>query len=138
MGRKKKCKHSHILYRILQFKRKQQQQIEGTPVFQELIRGVKIITHGNHARTLQSNQPSTCAETVPSTGGLLIWAGLREERTHLQCGRRGLNPWIGNIPWRKKWQPTPVFLPGEPHGQRSPGGYSPGGHKSWTRLSTYA
>ena len=36
---------------------------------------------------------------------------------------------IGKIPWRRKWQPTPVFLPGESHGQRSLGGYSPWGHK---------
>ena len=33
------------------------------------------------------------------------------------------------ILWRKKWQPTPVFLPGESHGQRSLAGYSPWGHK---------
>ena len=33
------------------------------------------------------------------------------------------------ILWRRKWQPTPVFLPGEFHGQRSLVGYSPGGHK---------
>ena len=33
--------------------------------------------------------------------------------------------WVGKIPWRRKWQPTPVFLPGEPHGQRSLAGYSP-------------
>ena len=32
-------------------------------------------------------------------------------------------------PWRRKWQPTPVFLPGESYGQRSPAGYSPWGHK---------
>ena len=32
-------------------------------------------------------------------------------------------------PWRRKWQPTPVFLPGESHGQRIPAGYSPWGHK---------
>ena len=35
------------------------------------------------------------------------------------------NPWVRKIPWRRKWQPTPVFLPGEPHGQRSLVGYSP-------------
>ena len=29
------------------------------------------------------------------------------------------NPWVGKIPWRRAWQPTPVFLPGESHGQRS-------------------
>ena len=39
-----------------------------------------------------------------------------------QCGRRkrcGFDPWVGKIPWRRKWQLTPVFLPGESHGQRS-------------------
>ena len=47
----------------------------------------------------------------------------------LQCGRSGFDPWVGKIPWRKKWQPTPVFLPGESHGQRNLVGYSPWGHK---------
>ena len=37
--------------------------------------------------------------------------------------------WVGKIPWRRKWQPTPVYLPGESHGQRSLAGYSPWGHK---------
>ena len=37
--------------------------------------------------------------------------------------------WVGKIPWRRKWQPTPVFLPGKSHGQRSLEGYSPQGHK---------
>ena len=36
---------------------------------------------------------------------------------------------VGKIPWRRAWQPTPVFLPGESHGQRSLAGYSPWGHK---------
>ena len=39
------------------------------------------------------------------------------------------DPWIGKISWRKEWQPTPVFLPGELHGQRSLVGYSLWGHK---------
>ena len=38
-------------------------------------------------------------------------------------------PWVGKIPWRRKWQPTPVFLPGESHGQRILVGYSPWGRK---------
>ena len=33
------------------------------------------------------------------------------------------------VPWQKEWQPTPVFLPGEFHGQKSLAGYSPKGHK---------
>ena len=39
--------------------------------------------------------------------------------------RRGFDPWVGKIPWRRARQPTPVFLPGESHGQRSLAGYSP-------------
>ena len=38
------------------------------------------------------------------------------------------NPRVGKIPWSRKWQPTPVFLPGESHGQRRLAGYSPWGH----------
>ena len=42
--------------------------------------------------------------------------------------RRGFNLWAGKIPWKRAWQPTPVFLPGESHGQKSLAGYSPWGH----------
>ena len=44
------------------------------------------------------------------------------------CKRLGFHPWIGKIPWRRH-DPTPVFLPGEAHGQRSLVGYIPWGHK---------
>ena len=43
--------------------------------------------------------------------------------------RQGFNPWVGKVPWRRSWQPTPVFLPREFHGQRSQAGYSPRGCK---------
>ena len=46
-----------------------------------------------------------------------------------ECRRPGFNPWVGNTPWRRAWQPTPVFSPGESHGQRSLMGYSPWGSK---------
>ena len=39
------------------------------------------------------------------------------------------DPWVKRIPWRRKWQPPPVFLPGKVHGQRSLVDYSPWGHK---------
>ena len=39
--------------------------------------------------------------------------------------RLGFNPWVGKIPWRRAWQPTLVFLPGESHGQKSLAGCSP-------------
>ena len=45
---------------------------------------------------------------------------------------------VGKIPWRRKWQPTLVFLPGESHGQRSLVGYSPKDPKSQTQLSDRA
>ena len=43
--------------------------------------------------------------------------------------RCGFNSWVRKIPWRRAWQPTPVFLRGESHGQRSLAGYSPWKHK---------
>ena len=45
---------------------------------------------------------------------------------------------MGKIPWRKSWQPTPAFLPREPHGQRNLAGYSPWGHRvghDWSDLA---
>ena len=50
-------------------------------------------------------------------------------RICLQCRRPRFDPWVRKIPWRRKWQPTPVFWPGESHGQRSLAGYSPQDHK---------
>ena len=49
------------------------------------------------------------------------------------AGDPGFDPWVGKIPWRRKWQPTPVFLPGEAHWQRSLVGYSPWGLKESDR-----
>ena len=43
--------------------------------------------------------------------------------------RHGFDPWVEKTPWRRTWQPTAVFLPGESHGQRSLVGYSPQGCK---------
>ena len=43
--------------------------------------------------------------------------------------RQRFNPWVRKIPWRRKWQPTPVFFPGKSYGQRSLEGYCPWGHK---------
>ena len=43
--------------------------------------------------------------------------------------RCGFHPWMGETPWRKAWQPTPVFLPGKSHGRRTLVGYGTQGHK---------
>jgi len=42
-----------------------------------------------------------------------------------RCKRHEFDPWVGKMPWRRAWQPTPVFLPGESHGQGSLAGYVP-------------
>ena len=62
------------------------------------------------------------------------------QRIYLQCRRPRFSLWVGKIRWRRKWQPTPVSLPGESHGQRSLAGYSPWGWKKsdtteWLTLS---
>ena len=54
-------------------------------------------------------------------------------RTCLQWRRLEYNPWVRKIPWRRARQLTPVFLPGESHGQRSHAGFSPWGHKESDR-----
>ena len=56
-----------------------------------------------------------------------------------RCKRHSFSPWVRKIPWRRAQQPTPVFLPGESHGQKSLVGYSPWGHRELNmteRLST--
>ena len=66
-------------------------------------------------------------------GGLMIrmlpkWLNGKEPaRRCRRHKRRGFNSWVRKIPWRRKWQPAPVFLPGPSHGLRSLGGYSPWG-----------
>ena len=55
---------------------------------------------------------------------------VKESACECRRGQRcGIDPWAGKIPWRRAWQPTAVFLPGEFHGQRNLGGYSPWGCK---------
>ena len=64
--------------------------------------------------------------------------GLSGKESTRRCWRYRFNPWIEKIPWRKKWQPTPVFLPGKTYRQRSLVGYNPWGTKSWTWLTNWA
>ena len=91
--------------------------------------------------------PSLCPTPTPNSweagakGGCFQWCHLcSEKRTTIfqgfprwlrgkepvsQCRRCGFDPWVGKIPWRRKWQPTPVFCLGKSHGQRSLEGFSP-------------
>ena len=78
---------------------------------------------------------------VDSLDLFLSWASLvaqmvkkkKKKKNRVQCGSPRINPWVGKIPWRREWQPTPVFLPGEFHRQRSLAGYSPWGRKELDR-----
>ena len=72
-------------------------------------------------------QSCKCCIWIPSMGGDPWW--LRWSRICLQCRRPGFNPWCRKTPWRREWLPTPVFLHGEFHGQRSLTGYSPWGRR---------
>ena len=59
--------------------------------------------------------------------GLPKWLSGKE--SDCQCRRRGFDPWVGKIPWRRTWQPTPVILALEISWTEEPAGYSPWGHK---------
>ena len=58
-----------------------------------------------------------------------VCQSLSGKESACQCRRLGFNPWVKKIPWRRKWQSTPVFSPGKSHGQRSLVGCSPWGFR---------
>ena len=88
-----------------------------------------------HPKKLMAGAEQWICKWSWSNLGLPWW--LSSKRLHLRCRRHRrcwFHPWIGKIPWRRKWQPTPVFLLGISHGQRSLEdcrSYSPQGHKEW-------
>ena len=67
--------------------------------------------------------PSNIIFYLYTIKGLPKW--LRSKESICQCKRCRFNPSVMKIPWRRKWQPAPVSLPGKSHAQRSLGGYSP-------------
>ena len=84
--------------------------------------------------------PSTRGVKIrPTVLGKLVWGSHRQsvvkkkKKSTCQCRRRKR---LRFDSWRGKWQPTPIFFPGEAHGQRSLAGCSPWGHKSRTWPST--
>ena len=54
---------------------------------------------------------------------------LSDKESVYQCRRHGFDPWVGKMPWKRKWQPILIFLPGKSHGQKSLVGYSPQGFR---------
>ena len=89
-------------------------------------------------------------EPHPQSSAPWVWRGLWDvpydvgflggsDSKECACGagRPEFDPWVGTIFWRSEGLPTPLFLPGESHGQRSLAGYSPWGHKQSHRLSAF-
>ena len=70
--------------------------------------------------------PKDFTETQSNMGFQVVWV----VRIHLQCRRCGFDTWVGKIPWRRKWKPTPGLVPGKFHGQRSLVGYI---YSTWGR-----
>ena len=77
------------------------------------------------SRTLSLSREPLYSSKIIS--GLPWWLSGKESAC--QCRGLEFSPWSRKIPWRRKWQPTPVFLPRKSHGQRSLVGYSPWGCK---------
>ena len=86
-----------------------------------------------HTVFLRINVTYEPAPVYDHLGGFQVLKGLpwwlRWRRIRLRPRRPEFNPWVGTIPWIREWQPTPVFLPGKSHGQKSLVGSSPWGHK---------
>ena len=73
--------------------------------------------------------------TEPPSKQLPRWRHGKESARQCRGRKRpGFNPWVRKIPWSREWQPSPVFLPGKFHGQRTP---VHGVTKSQTRLNTH-
>ena len=68
----------------------------------------------------------------PTVNKYVLPRGLSGKESTCQCKRCTFDPWVRKIPWRRKWQPTPVFLAGKFHGQRSLVDTVHGGAESWT------
>ena len=80
-----------------------------------------------------NKETHTLNDTIDQAGTFVSFpGGPSGKEPTCQCRRSKrpkFSPWVGKIPWRRAWKPTPVFLPGKFHGQRSLVGYSPWGHK---------
>ena len=101
--------------------------VKENSLLREENKAVHLITTENYYQNICLMLFFILLDWVYCLCGLPWW--LRGSSVCLRYGRPGFDPWVRKIPWRSKWQPTPVFLPGESHGQRSLVGYSPRGCK---------
>ena len=105
-----------------------------------------VITHNCYSFRC-SYGPNMTSGNIPSSQSLCPWTYVCHSWAHpcflaqgiprpgsgkestCQCRRCEFDPWVWKIPWKREWLSTPVFLPGESHGQRKLMGHSPWGHK---------
>ena len=91
----------------------------GSMTFSEFQRAEQFANQGRSSQeTTWGRSSSTLGDGPPRT---LLVAQMVKIRICLQCRKPRFDPWVGKIPWRREWQPTPVSLPGKSHGQRSLG-----------------
>ena len=87
---------------------------------------------------IEPESPALGADALPSASFTDRWVSGKESSCQCRrCKRHRFGPWIRKIPWRRKWQPTPVFLPRRFHGQWSLAGYSPRGCKEKRQHNTH-
>ena len=89
----------------------------------------RFISHAYFLSVYCAHLYSSPIFTLGFPGGSVVKKKKRSTCQCRKCKRHEFNPWVRKIPWGRKWQPTPVFLPGQFHGQRSLVDYSPWGHK---------
>ena len=109
------------------------------PTYQSFLKGLSFsaMICANDSSSLSSEWAPSSQKTnqyspICPVIGLLRW--LRGKESACQCRRHSFNLWVRKIPWRRKWQPTPVFLPGKSHRQRSLWATVHRVSKSWTWL----
>ena len=97
------------------------------------VKPMYLLTHINSSIYIYIYMSSPISQdSLSSLVTLRFWdspGGTSGKESACQCRRPGFNPWVRKIPWRRTWQPTPLFWPGKSHGQRSLVGYSPWGCK---------
>ena len=71
----------------------------------------------------RSNNQHQHGYSLDKKPSFLFTGGSAGKESTCNAGNPGFNSWVGKIPWRREWPPTPIFLPGEFHGQRSLVGY---------------
>ena len=116
-------------------------QQQSTKMMQTLL-FMKGFTDGHIVVTGRDCQKKKCCDSKESNKKYLTSTGIKPLMVQmikigLQCKRPRFNPWVGKIPWRREWQPSPVFLPGKLHDRGAWWATVLGVSKSWTRLSKF-